>query len=163
LRSHLINFFIYLQQYKKSQKEKPDFKFLMDSIYQTTLKAIYRFEQPRCNPPLMRLRDYAFSQALSCIKSFAGETLTVKGLAQQTGVSEKTLEKVFHQRMGIPPKEYIRTYRLNRVRQDLNMNFRPFTKIADIANKWGFWHMGQFAKDYKKMFGELPSETLKKQ
>ena len=32
--------------------------------------------------------------------------------------------------------------------------------VADAANEWGFWHMGQFAKDYRRMFGELPSETL---
>jgi hypothetical protein len=33
--------------------------------------------------------------------------------------------------------------------------------IADVANRHAFWHMGQFAKYYKTMFGELPSETLK--
>ena len=33
--------------------------------------------------------------------------------------------------------------------------------IRDIANRYGFWHMGQFAADYKKLFGELPSKTLK--
>jgi transcriptional regulator GlxA family with amidase domain len=32
-------------------------------------------------------------------------------------------------------------------------------KIADAANAWGFWHMGQFAKDYRTLFGELPSQT----
>ena len=32
--------------------------------------------------------------------------------------------------------------------------------VADIANGWGFWHMGQFAADYRRQFGELPSETL---
>jgi AraC family ethanolamine operon transcriptional activator len=35
-------------------------------------------------------------------------------------------------------------------------------KTADIANLVGFWHMGQFAKDYRKLFAELPSETIKK-
>ena len=34
--------------------------------------------------------------------------------------------------------------------------------ITDIAKRWGFWHMGQFAADYKKQFGELPSETVKR-
>ena len=31
--------------------------------------------------------------------------------------------------------------------------------IRDIANRYGFWHMGQFAADYKKLFGELLSKT----
>jgi len=33
--------------------------------------------------------------------------------------------------------------------------------IADLANEWGFWHMGQFAKDYQRQFGELPRDTLR--
>ena len=32
--------------------------------------------------------------------------------------------------------------------------------IHEVANQWGFRHMGSFAADYKKQFGELPSETL---
>ena len=30
---------------------------------------------------------------------------------------------------------------------------------ANVAHRWGFWHMGQFARDYRRLFGELPSET----
>jgi len=30
-----------------------------------------------------------------------------------------------------------------------------------VANAWGFWHMGQFARDYRRLFGELPSDTLR--
>jgi AraC family ethanolamine operon transcriptional activator len=33
--------------------------------------------------------------------------------------------------------------------------------IQDIASHWGFWHLSQFAQDYKHLFGELPSATLK--
>jgi AraC family ethanolamine operon transcriptional activator len=34
--------------------------------------------------------------------------------------------------------------------------------VGDIAARWGFWHLSRFAADYKEMFGELPSNTLKK-
>ena len=37
------------------------------------------------------------------------------------------------------------------------------TRIADVANEWGFWHMGQLAADYRRHFGENPSETLRRQ
>jgi len=33
-------------------------------------------------------------------------------------------------------------------------------KIADIANHWGSRHLGQFAADYRRQFGEQPSETI---
>jgi len=32
-------------------------------------------------------------------------------------------------------------------------------KVADVANEWGFWHLGQLAKGYQNWFGELPSDT----
>jgi AraC family ethanolamine operon transcriptional activator len=35
-------------------------------------------------------------------------------------------------------------------------------RITGIANSWDGWHMGQFAKDYRRQFGELPSETLRR-
>jgi hypothetical protein len=38
--------------------------------------------------------------------------------------------------------------------------FNDIDKSAEVFKQWGFWHMGQFAKDYKFMFGQLPSETL---
>ncbi|WP_338353092.1 hypothetical protein [Thalassolituus oleivorans] len=34
--------------------------------------------------------------------------------------------------------------------------------MAVVAANWGFWHPGQFAKDYKQLFGENPSETVKR-
>jgi len=33
--------------------------------------------------------------------------------------------------------------------------------VQDIAARWGFWHLSHFANDYRRMFGELPSETLR--
>ena len=26
---------------------------------------------------------------------------------------------------------------------------------------WGFWHLSRFAQEYRHMFGEMPSETLR--
>ncbi len=33
--------------------------------------------------------------------------------------------------------------------------------VTDIAMKYSFFHLGQFAVDYRKIFGESPSETLR--
>ncbi len=33
--------------------------------------------------------------------------------------------------------------------------------VTVIATEYGFFHLGQFAVDYRKMFGESPSETLR--
>ena len=53
-------------------------------------------------------------------------------------------------------------HELFNVRRELWESDPLTTKVNDVASLWGFWHMGQFAADYRKLFNELPSETLKK-
>ena len=56
---------------------------------------------------------------------------------------------------------YIKIQRLNGVRRAL-MNTDPNIRtVMDVAQEWGFWNAAHFAKDYKEMFGELPSKTLR--
>jgi transcriptional regulator GlxA family with amidase domain len=79
----------------------------------------------------------------------------------------RTLERAFKEHFGIGPKAYLIRRRLSGARDALVRDDGP-TAIVDVANEWGFWHMGQFAKDYRALFGELyralfgelPSETL---
>jgi AraC family ethanolamine operon transcriptional activator len=69
-----------------------------------------------------------------------------------------TLVDTFHEHFGTTPKAYLRAVRLNQVRKGL-MNAAPESRIADVANEWSFWHMGEFAANYNRLFGELPSAT----
>jgi hypothetical protein len=32
--------------------------------------------------------------------------------------------------------------------------------VGAVASRWGIRHLGRFAGEYRKMFGELPSRTL---
>lgn len=79
-------------------------------------------------------------------------------------VNERTLRNIFYDYFSLSPQKYQKCYRLNIVRKALQVSsaLTPQIKIVDIANTNGFWHMGQFAKDYRKLFSELPSETLEK-
>ena len=65
----------------------------------------------------------------------------------------------FKERFGIGPKAHLQRRRLLRVRAELIKPGSPLT-ISHVANGSGFWHMGQLARDYRRLFGELPSETL---
>jgi AraC family ethanolamine operon transcriptional activator len=66
------------------------------------------------------------------------------------------------ERFGLSPALYMKARRLNGARRDLSGKHESPMKIVDIANKWGFWHLGQFAKDYRNWFGELPSNTYQR-
>ena len=87
--------------------------------------------------------------------------ITVAKLRELVGVSSSSLNRIFLSEYGIPPKSYIRSRCLSAARDALAC-VSPEAKVSDIANRWGFWHMGQFAGDYRRMFGELPSDTLKR-
>jgi len=50
---------------------------------------------------------------------------------------------------------------LNEKLSELQSKHGQPPNIVDVASRWGFWHMGQLAADYRKHFGELPSETLR--
>jgi AraC-like DNA-binding protein len=109
-----------------------------------------------------RLRDRALKKAITYISEFSQECPTVQMISQETDVTTRTLEYAFLERFGVPPKTYLQAFRLNGVYREFRRRDPSSTKVIDVANHWGFWHMGQFASDYRKLFGELPSETLRK-
>jgi AraC family ethanolamine operon transcriptional activator len=54
---------------------------------------------------------------------------------------------------------YFKASRLNAVRQELKAA-PAGTPVQAIARRWGFWHTGEFAADYRRLFGDLTSQTL---
>ena len=90
------------------------------------------------------------------------EELTVDDLLGVTEVSQRTLQYAFLKAYGVTPKAFLLSLRLNGAYRELLVTNPSRTKVSEVANAWEFWHMGQFAADYKKLFGELPSETLLK-
>ena len=109
--------------------------------------------------PAATVRSRALRLALDYIENLADSAPTVKDICRATGASYRTLNYAFLERFGVAPKQYLQATRLDGVRKELRRK-GPSAKISGIANHWGFWHMGQFAGDYKRHFGELPSETL---
>jgi AraC family ethanolamine operon transcriptional activator len=108
-----------------------------------------------------RQRDLAIVRAGSFISENADEPLTVRDVCQAADVSERTLQYAFMEHVGIRPKAYLKAVRLNGVRRELK-NAQRGALINQVAMRWGFWHMSQFAADYRNHFGELPSETVRR-
>jgi len=79
-------------------------------------------------------------------------------LCRHNHVSPRTLQYCFQAVLGESPASYMKMLRLNGSRRDLK-RLDENVLISDIAANWGFWHLSQFASDYRRMFGELPSTT----
>lgn len=112
--------------------------------------------------PAVKMSSGSLKRAHNAIVDQAHKPVTVKELCQISGASERSLQYAFREKFEVSPKAYVQAYRLNQVRKRLRVADPKTSLIADLANAMGFWHMGQFAKDYRSFFGELPSETLKK-
>ena len=136
------------------------------------LREAIEFDLPRsilmaldgCRPrkrPSVRLRDRAVRRALDFIRANEGSPMSVRDLCREVRVSWRTLDYAFRERFGVTPKAYLKAVRLNGVRRDLRSSRSAAVTVAEVAGRWGFWHMGQMAADYRKLFDELPSQTLR--
>jgi len=87
----------------------------------------------------------------------------VADLCIELGVSRRTLQYSFQDVLNLNPVKFLRAIRLNAVRRALkSADANGRETVADVAARWGFWHLSHFAAEYKAMFDELPSETLKR-
>ena len=76
-------------------------------------------------------------------------------ICRAIGVPARTLRYCCQQKLGMSPHAYLTLRRLTLVRR-----FLPeAASVADAAERYGFWHLGRFAKVYRAQFGELPSTT----
>jgi AraC-like DNA-binding protein len=82
-------------------------------------------------------------------------------LARATGVSARALQKAFQRSGQPPPMTYLRRLRLHKARAELAARCPNTLTVTAVASHWGFLHLSRFAEQYRQLFGESPSETLK--
>ena len=105
-------------------------------------------------------RSRVIIKVLDYLQDHSHDPVRVRDICESTGIPIRTLDRAFKEHFGVSPKSYIKQRQLSGVRSDL-VSRTAGCRISDVANKWGFWHMGQFARDYRKLFGELPSATIR--
>jgi len=110
----------------------------------------------------VRSRSSILTRARDWVLANPESALSVAAMSRETGVAERSLRRAFVESFGVPPNEYLRAMRLIGVRRQLQQPEPAKRTIAEVAGTFGFWHTSQFAADYRRLFGELPSETLAK-
>ena len=106
-------------------------------------------------------RQSVVARARAMLLSKPDHPVTIAELCEQLHVSRRTLQYCFEDTLGVSPLPFLRSIRLNGARRHLREPESVHRSVQDVAAHWGFWHMSQFATDYKKLFGEMPSTTLK--
>jgi len=122
------------------------------------LTALVESKSEPHNQPL-KVRQKGLRLAIDFIEENCPYNPSIPDICAATNLSWRSLDRAFKECLGVGPKRYLLNLRLAQVRRQLK-SAPPRTKVVDIANDWGFWHMGDFAREYRKMFGEAPAESL---
>ena len=78
----------------------------------------------------------------------------ISDLAQQVGVSERTLQRGFQSVFGVTVFGYLTDRRMLQAERWL----RSSKSVADVANLVGYSNPGHFAAAFKRKFGITPTE-----
>ena len=85
---------------------------------------------------------------------------TIVDICRYVGVAERTLQYAFRAYADMSPLAYLRLCRLNRARAGLSRPSAMEITVTEVATRFGFFHLGKFARDYRLHFGESPSQAL---
>jgi AraC-like DNA-binding protein len=105
-------------------------------------------------PPL----DPAIAEAdrmVTCILEHP-EILTVEVLAGRTGLSKRSLQRIFREYVGVPPKWVIRRYRLHELVERLKAGVRP--NWSQIALDLGYFDQAHLVNDFRSVTGYSPRQ-----
>ena len=119
-----------------------------------------RWSEP--SPLGSRRRAEIVREAEDYMSIYLNRPMTLLEICEAVGVSERTLIYAFRERTGLSPKAYLKGLKLNRLRKDLKEADPRTQSVHHVARTWGFDHSGALAKDYRRLFGELPSQTLER-
>lgn len=104
----------------------------------------------------------SFEQLVDYIERHLTQDIGIDQLLTVANVSERSLYALFERHAGIAPKDYIRQRKLERIHARLLDPACQVRSITEIALDHGFLHLGRFADAYRRRFGELPSQTYRR-
>ena len=87
---------------------------------------------------------------------------SISQICLELRVSQRALNYAFRSQVGEPPVRYLRMRRMNQVRRQLRGAEPDEMTISSVATDFGFYDAGRFSVEYRKLFGESPSATLRR-
>lgn len=102
-------------------------------------------------------------RALEHLRAADLPSLTIPQLSEAACVSMRTLENAFRKAFELTPLGFLRLQRFHTACRKLTGASPGQTTVAHVAYENGFYHLGRFSADYRRLFGELPSTTLLQQ
>jgi AraC-like DNA-binding protein len=107
------------------------------------------------------IAPHGVKRAIDYMEANLAQPIVLADIVAAAGIPGRTLLQHFRDSSGTSPMRYVRDMRMARVRQDL-LRAHDGESVTEIALRWGFNHLGRFAAEYRRRFGETPSETRRR-
>jgi AraC-like DNA-binding protein len=137
---------------------------IVTGLFEECITTKLLLEHPNNYSDVLRRRQKSIAPAsvkrvMEYINAELTSPLGLADLIVVSGVAGRTLFKHFKDAYGVSPMQYLRSVRLEKVREAL-LCATHADSVSAIALGWGFSHLGRFSFDYRQRYGESPSQTL---
>ena len=96
------------------------------------------------------------------LETHPGLPLYLTEICTAIGVAERTLRVACEEYLGMGPIRFLSLRRMHLVHRALQQADPLRTTVTRLATDHGFWELGRFAVSYRALFGESPSESLRR-
>lgn len=119
--------------------------------------------QPSDIADLIQAKTHAISnihvrRAVHYMRDHLSEPITMSQIAAAVGVTPRSLQLGFRSEFAQTPLQFLRKERLLQARHML-LNATSSDRVGDICEAVGFGHFGRFSTEYRRYFGESPTQT----
>ncbi len=135
---------------------------LREEMLETFLTALASAEARRVvqQPPVSSAR------IVSQVQCYLGERQDnfphLLEVCRDLHLSRRTLHRAFNDVFGVGPKTFLKLKSLSAARAALLASGSTGCTVTQIALSHGFFELGRFSVMYRRMFGESPSQTVKR-
>ena len=154
----LKNYLLALLQSARSNPGLLSTPTVVATVVDFLLDRMVPIQAERGSPPEKAAHWKLVQQACARVHDQIAQAPTVLQLCVDLGVSRRTMQNGFQRVLNISPLAYLKAVRLGQARRAL----KQVGSVTEAATAYGFWHFGHFSQDYQSMFGERPSETLRR-
>ena len=141
------------------ENHKDDFKVLRNSILNCDLQtAAEKIEPYLIKHMLLSEKLNGFQKALNLVHSTNG-CLSISNVCEKSGISERSLQRLFKQRLGISPKKYSKILRVN-IYLDRFMEHKSEDWIENVVN-FNYYDQPHLINEFKSILKLSPRDLTK--
>jgi AraC-like DNA-binding protein len=135
---------------------------LCDSVMRAMVYALSERDRPRRIGVAHRIDSRQITHVCIDYASSIKRIPSISELCLVAHVSERRLRKAFVDEFDRPPSRFFRAWALNAAHRRLVASQDGRDNVTRVASDLGFPHLGRFSGDYRAVYGEAPSSTLRR-